>query len=79
MNAKQHSLIYTDHNGNPIDGPKFSKKYGIGLPKYEGIQSIAPGNEKIPKGYINQGGYCMYVLSLHRIDECFTNLRNFQG
>tara|TARA_B100001989_G_C24550433_1_gene474156 strand:+ start:5555 stop:6214 length:660 start_codon:yes stop_codon:yes gene_type:complete len=62
MNAKQHSLIYTDHNGKPIDGPKFSKKYGISLPKYEGIQSIAPGNEKIPNGYINEGGYCMFYL-----------------
>lgn len=62
MNAKQHALIYTDHNGKPIDGPKFSKKYGIGLPKYEGIQSLAPGSEKIPNGYINEGGYCMFYL-----------------
>lgn len=62
MNAKKHAHIYTDLNGKPIDGPKFSKKYGISLPRYEGIQSIAPGSEKIPSGYINEGGYCMFYL-----------------
>ena len=62
MNAYKHSLIYTDHNGKPIDGNKFSKKYGIKLPKYEGIQSLAPGSEKIPHGYIKNGGYCMFYL-----------------
>ena len=60
--SKDHTYIYTDHNNKPLDGKAFSNKYKINLPKYQGIQSISPGGEKIPKGYINDGGYCMFYL-----------------
>lgn len=68
MDAREQKLIYTNHTGKPIEGSAFSKKYKISLPKHEGIQSIAPGYKKIPKGYINKGGYCMFYLYIGMIN-----------
>lgn len=60
VTKKNSTLLYMTPDGI-MDGAKLTKKFGIRLPKYYGIQYI--GKES-PPGYINGGGYCMFYLFL---------------